>query len=200
VIAGAAVVAVGALIYGCAADGRWRLMNSDKFARPKGFRMSDQRSRLSRVTATTAPGAVIWIRGYVGAVFFFEGIQKFLYPDRLGAGRFDKAGIPAPEFFGPFDGVFEIVCGVLILAGLFTRAAVVPMIVNMLGALLITKLPILWGEAALFTDESGWWDFIHESRTDLAQLCGSMFLLIVGAGAWSLDARLSRGTTTPTSH
>lgn len=162
--------------------------------------MSGNRSWLMRLIATTAPASVIWIRLYVGAVFFFEGIQKFLYPDRLGAGRFDKAGIPAPEFFGPLDGVFEIVCGAMILAGLFTRAAAVPMIVNMLGALLITKLPIIWGAAALFTGKSGWWDFVHESRTDLAQLCGSIFLLIVGAGAWSLDARLSRSTPTVRPH
>ncbi|MCX0271567.1 DoxX family protein [Nocardia zapadnayensis] len=162
--------------------------------------MFDQRSRYGWVIATTAPAAVIWIRAYVGAVFLFEGIQKFLYPDRLGAGRFDKAGIPAPDFFGPLDGVFEIVCGAMILAGLFIRVAVLPMIVNMLGALLITKLPILWGAAALFADKSGWWDFVHESRTDLAQLCGSVFLLIVGAGAWSPDARLARGATTPAAH
>ncbi|MGW0732021.1 DoxX family protein [Streptomyces sp. NPDC002851] len=147
----------------------------------------------SRPAATSAPSAVVLIRLYVGAVFLFEGIQKFLYPDELGTGRFDKAGIPAPGFFAPLDGVFEIVCGLLLLAGLFTRLAAVPMIVNMLGALLITKLPILWGEAPLFEGESGWWDFIHESRTDLAQLCGSLFLFLVGAGAYSLDARLLAG-------
>lgn len=71
------------------------------------------------------------------------------------------------------------------------------MIVDMVGALLITKLPILWGNAPLFKNESGWWDFIHEARTDLAQLCGSLFLLIVGAGAYSLDARLGRTATAP---
>nr|WP_308122074.1 DoxX family protein [Streptomyces sp. TRM70350] len=109
--------------------------------------------------------------------------------DDLGTGRFC---IPAPGFFGPVDGVFEIVCGALILAGLATRLAAVPMVVNMLGALLITKLPILWGDAPLFEGESGWWDFIHESRTNLAQLCGSVFLLLVGAGAWSLDARFAQ--------
>ncbi|MEV6430425.1 DoxX family protein [Nocardia sp. NPDC051463] len=145
----------------------------------------------ARLTSTTAPASVILIRLYVGAVFLFEGIQKFLYPDALGTGRFDKAGIPAPGVFGPLDGIFEIVCGALLLAGLFTRLAAVPMFVDMVGALLITKLPILWGDAPLFTGKSGWWAFIHESRTDLAQLCGSLFLLVVGAGAWSLDARLN---------
>lgn len=151
--------------------------------------------RLPRPLGTSAPGAVLLIRLYVGFVFASEGILKFVRPEAQGTGRFDKAVIPAPGFFAPLDGVFEIACGLLILAGLATRLAAVPMIVNMLGALLITKLPILWGEAALFEGKSGWWDFAHESRTDLAQLCGSLFLLIVGAGAYSLDARLTRAAS-----
>ncbi|MGK8558912.1 DoxX family protein [Nocardia gipuzkoensis] len=151
---------------------------------------------ITRLTTPSAPAAVVLIRFYVGAIFLFEGIQKFLYPDQLGTGRFDKAGIPAPGFVAPLDGVFEIACGALILAGMLTRLAAIPMIVNMAGALLITKLPILWGDAPLFTKDSGWWDFVHESRTDLAILCGSLFLLLVGAGAWSLDARLRATHTT----
>ncbi|MET8405346.1 DoxX family protein [Streptomyces sp900116325] len=151
----------------------------------------------AKLTATTAPAATVLIRLYVGLVFLCEGILKFVRPDSLGTGRFAKAGIPVPGFFGPLDGVFEIVCGVLILAGLLTRLAALPMIVDMLGALLITKLPILWAGARLFKGESGWWDFAHEARTDLAQLCGSLFLLLAGAGAWSVDARLSRAATIP---
>ncbi|MFI7317089.1 DoxX family protein [Streptomyces venezuelae] len=151
----------------------------------------------AKLTATSAPAVTVLIRLYVGAVFVSEGILKFLRPDAQGTGRFDKAGIPAPGFFAPVDGFFEIACGLLILAGLLTRLAVVPMIVNMLGALLITKLPILWGDAPLFAGKSGWWDFAHESRTDLAQLCGSLFLLLAGAGALSLDARLARTAHAP---
>ena len=105
---------------------------------------------------------------------------KFLRPASLGTGRFDKTGIPAPAFFSALDGIFEIGCGVLILIGLLTRSATVPMVIDMLGALFITKAPIFWGHAPLFRGEHGWWDFIHESRVDLAQLCGSLFLLIVG--------------------
>ncbi|GAA4931727.1 DoxX family protein [Streptomyces coeruleoprunus] len=146
----------------------------------------------SRLVHTDAPGEVILVRLYVGAVFASEGVLKFLRPDALGAGRFDRAGIPAPGFLAPLDGVLEIACGLLILAGLATRLAAVPMVVDMLGALALTKLPILWGGAPLFPGESGWWDFTHASRTDLAQLCGTLFLLAVGAGAWSLDAYLSR--------
>ncbi|WP_127359347.1 DoxX family protein [Actinacidiphila soli] len=154
--------------------------------------MTPSRSWLSRAIHTGAPGAVMWIRFYVGAVFLCEGILKFLRPVALGTGRFGKAGIPAPDFFATLDGIFEIGCGVLILVGLFTRLAALLMVVDMIGALAITKLPILWGHAPLFKGESGWWDFAHESRLDLAQLCGSVFLLLVGAGHYSVDARLQR--------
>jgi uncharacterized membrane protein YphA (DoxX/SURF4 family) len=149
-------------------------------------------SWLSRVVRTTAPGAVLWIRFFVGAVFIGEGVLKFLRPDALGPGRFDRAGIPAPGFLATLDGLFEIACAVLIWVGLLTRLAAVPMVVDMVGALAITKLPILWGAAPLFTTERGWWDFAHESRLDLAMLCSSVFLLLVGAGVYSLDARLDR--------
>jgi len=148
-------------------------------------------SWLHAMVLTRAPAAVVLIRLYVGVVFTCEGVLKFLRPESLGTGRFDKAGIPAPAFFATFDGVFEIACGALILVGLLTRLAAVPMVIDMLGALLITKLPIFWGHAPLFRGEHGWWDFIHESRVDLAQLCGSLFLLLVGAGTYSIDARLT---------
>ncbi|WP_175408341.1 DoxX family protein [Streptomyces sp. TRM64462] len=148
----------------------------------------------TRLIHTEAPGEVILVRLYVGAVFASEGVLKFVRPDELGAGRFDRAGIPLPGFFASLDGILEIACGLLILAGLFTRLAAVPMLVNMAGALAITKLPILWGAAPLFPGASGWWDLAHASRTDLAQLCGALFLLAVGAGAWSADAHLSRHT------
>ena len=163
----------------------------------KGRSVGSGTEWLGRLASTRAPAAVVLIRLYVGVVFVCEGILKFLRPESLGTGRFEKAGILAPAFFATLDGVFEIGCGVLIVIGLLTRLAAIPTIVNMLGALSITKLPILWGDAPLFRKESGWWDFIHESRVDLAQLCGTLFLLIVGAGAYSLDARLSRAMPAP---
>jgi putative oxidoreductase len=150
---------------------------------------------LYQLTSTRAPGAVVLIRLYVGVIFASEGVLKFLRPEQLGPGRFDKAGIPAPTFFAYLDGVFEIACGVLILVGLLTRLAAVPMIINMIGALLITKLPILWGDAPLYRAVSGGWDFLRESRVDLAMLCGSLFLFAVGAGVYSVDARLNSART-----
>src|SRR3954470_19645116 len=99
-----------------------------------------------KLLTTHAPAAVILVRLIVGTVFLSEGIQKFLYPDALGVGRFTKIGIPAPEVLAPFVGVCEITCGVLFLLGLLTRFAAVIMIINMLVAISTTKIPILRNE------------------------------------------------------
>ena len=146
---------------------------------------------LKQYTATRASGAVALIRLYVGVIFAGEGVLKFLQPDTLGPGRFIKAGIPGGTFFAYLDGIVEIGCGLLILAGLLTRLATLPMIVDMLGALSITKVPLLWGHAPLYPKEGGFWDFFHEGRLEVAMLCGSIFLLIVGAGSVSFDARMN---------
>lgn len=134
-----------------------------------------------KITATGAPAAVILIRLVVGAVFLSEGIQKFLFPAEQGLGRFVKIGIPAPEVMAPFVGVVEIVCGALVIIGLLTRLAAIPLILDMLVAISTTKIPILL--------KSGFWAMAHEARVDWAMLLGSIFLLIVGAGALSVDAR-----------
>jgi putative oxidoreductase len=154
--------------------------------------MSQREISLAQLATTRASGAVVLIRFYVGMIFVGEGVLKFLRPEALGSGRFEKAGIPAGAVFANLDGVFEIICGVLILAGLLVRLATLPMIVDMVGALAITKLPLLWGSAPLYPKEGGFWDFFHEGRLEIAMLCGSIFLLIVGAGGLSLDARMSR--------
>ncbi|RYE55894.1 MAG: DoxX family protein [Sphingobacteriales bacterium] len=115
----------------------------------------------------------------VGAVFLSEGIQKFLFADLRGAGRFAKIGLPSPEFLGSFVGSFEIICGLLILIGLFTRLASIPLIIIMLVAIATTKLEIL--------SQQGIWEMMHAARTDWAMLLGNIFLLIKGDGAWSAD-------------
>lgn len=99
---------------------------------------------VKRLVQTSAPRSVFLIRLVVGGVFLSEGIQKFLYPAENGAGRFARIGIPSPEVMGPFVSVVEIVCGALILAGLLTRLAAIPLIVNMLVAILSTKIPTCW--------------------------------------------------------
>lgn len=123
--------------------------------------------------------AVILIRILVGWVFVSEGIQKFLFPDALGAGRFAKIGIPLPQFTAPLVGFVEIVFGVLILLGLFTRFAAIPLLVVIGTAIATTKVPMLVHQ--------GVWPMLHEARVDFSMLLGLIFLLIVGGGAASID-------------
>ena len=139
-------------------------------------------SSFRRMLSTSAPAATILVRLAVGGVFLSEGIQKFLYPGELGFGRFAKIGLPNPGFLGPFVGTFEIVCGALVILGLLTRLASIPLIVIISTAIVTTKLPML---AA-----NGFWSMAHEARTDYAMLLGALFLLIVGAGRLSVDANL----------
>lgn len=154
-------------------------------------------SFFERLLITTAPAATILVRFIVGPVFLSEGIQKFLYPDENGVGRFIKIGIPSPEMTAPFVGVVEIVCGMLLILGLLTRLAAIPLIINMLVAIVSTKIPILLGYEFLGfslrkVSYYGFWGMAHEMRTDWAMLFGSIFLLIVGAGPLSLDVILAR--------
>ncbi|MGJ1242371.1 MULTISPECIES: DoxX family protein [Sphingobacterium] len=133
-----------------------------------------------KITKTNLSKTTILIRLMVGAVFLSEGIQKFLFADTLGAGRFAKIGLPNPEFLGPFVGSFEIVCGFLILIGLLTRLVSIPLIIIMFVAIATTKSEVL--------AEKGFWEMMHGSRTDWAMLLGSIFLLIKGGGRWSIDS------------
>lgn len=119
----------------------------------------------------------------VGTVFLSEGLQKFLYSALRGAGRFEKIGLPAPEFLGYFVGSFEVLCGAFVLLGLFTRFSVIPLIVIMLVAIGATKVPMLF--------DSGFFYMAHAARTDFSMLLGSVFLLINGSGDLSLDSKFS---------
>ena len=127
--------------------------------------------------------AILLIRVLVGWVFLSEGIQKFLFPDSLGVGRFVKIGIPWPQVMAPFVGVVEIVCGTLLFVGFLTRLATVPLLINIAVALYSTKI-------ATFA-KNGLWGTLHEARTDVTMLLGLIFLLLVGGGSLALDARLA---------
>ena len=150
-----------------------------------------------KLLTSDAPAAVLLIRLLVGGIFLSEGLQKFLFADTLGAGRFVKLGIPAPQIMGPFVGGVEIVCGVLLLLGLCTRLAAIPLLITICVALLSTKLPTLLGHPVLGFSlpklaSYGFWSTLHEGRADLSMLFCLLFLLIVGAGTWSLDAKLTQ--------
>jgi putative oxidoreductase len=119
------------------------------------------------------------VRLMVGSVFLSEGIQKFLFQETLGVGRFIKIGIPAPQFMAPFVGFVEIFFGTLLLVGLLTRLASVPLTINILVAIATTKIPMLF--------EGGFWKMAHESRVDWSMLLGLTCLLLAGGGRWSFD-------------
>lgn len=133
---------------------------------------------------TSAPAATVFIRIMVGGIFLSEGIQKFLFFDTLGAGRFAKIGIPEPAIMAILVALFEMDCGIFILCGFFTRVATIPLVVDISIAMITTKIPILI--------KSGFWAMAHEARTDFSMLLGLIFLLIVGAGPWSIDADIIR--------
>lgn len=120
----------------------------------------------------------ILIRLLVGAVFLSEGIQKFLFSNALGVGRFIKIGIIYPEYSAPFVGAVEIICGILLLIGLFTRIASLMLFITISVAIVTTKFPML---------QSSFWRFAHESRTDFSMFIGTLFLMIKGGGYWSVD-------------
>ena len=147
---------------------------------------------------TRAEGWTILVRLMVGLVVFFpEGIQKLVFPEILGSGRFANIGIPYPVVMGPLVGTVEIVCGALIILGLFTRLAAIPLIIIMLVAITSTKLPIwaghdIWIFHVPKIARYGFWSMAHEARDDFLMLLGSIYLLIAGSGAWSLDAMLAR--------
>lgn len=121
------------------------------------------------------------IRLAVGLIFLSEGIQKYLFPDSLGTGRFEKMGFSHPSFWAYFTGTFEIVCGILILLGLLTRLAVIPLLAIMLVAFITTKYPLLL--------DKGFWAMAHDYRTDFAMTLLLLYLLINGGGNHSLDKR-----------
>src|SRR5690606_27893149 len=149
------------------------------------------------VMRTTASPWIVLVRLAVGLIFLPEGIQKLVFADILGTGRFAGIGIPWADVTGPFVGLVEIVCGALILIGLFTRLAAVPLVITMIVAIVTTKIPIWLGHDWLIfhvrdLSRYGFWSFMHETRTDWAMLTCALYLLAVGGGRGSLDDVLNR--------
>jgi len=146
------------------------------------------------------PRAIILLRLMAGAVFFWEGVMKFVFPNQ-GVGRFTKLGFPAPHFTATADGWLEIVGGLLLLTGLLTRAIAIPFIVEMLVAMASTKIPLYLGTSPLplppVPPQIGFWAVLHEIRSEYAQFLTCAFLLMVGPGVWSIDALFARRRARP---
>ena len=142
---------------------------------------------LSIVFGTINDSRCVLPRLIVGLVFLSEGIQKFLFPELVGAVRFEKIGFSNPEFMATFVASFEIVCGTLILLGFSVRISAVPLFIIMMTAFFTTKIPILM--------ERGFWSMAHEARTDFAMTLLLIHLLIFGGGRWSIDSKINRYLT-----
>jgi putative oxidoreductase len=130
----------------------------------------------------------------VGGVFLASGVIKFLFANQ-GAGRFAKIGLPAPEQLAGFVGAVEIIGGALLMLGLFTRLAAIPLVIDMVVAIATTKVPLLFGpgpEPVSALPKVGFWAFAYQARLDVAMLMAAGYLLAVGAGLWSIDGVLSR--------
>jgi putative oxidoreductase len=125
--------------------------------------------------------AALLLRIVVGWVFLTEGIQKFLFPAALGVGRFAKIGIPWPNITAPFVGGVEIICGMLLIIGLLTRVAAIPLLIDIAVAIATTKIPMLLHQ--------GFWPAMHEGRTDFCMLLGLIAILCIGGGYISCDAK-----------
>jgi putative oxidoreductase len=128
------------------------------------------------------PASILLIRLAVGLIFFTQGILKYIDPN-MGVARFTRIGFSHPYFTAHFVGSFEIVCGIFVLLGLWTRAAAFPLLIVIATAIATTKLP------ELSRAGQGFWYMVSDARTDFAMLCSLLFLVSAGGGAWSLDAR-----------
>ena len=138
--------------------------------------------------------ATIAVRGAVGAVFVVSGLLKFAFENQ-GPGRFAKIGLPDPAQLAYFVGSVEVVAGTMLIVGLFTRLATIPLMIDMLVAVATTKVPLLFGpgpEPVAAIPKTGLWAFAYQARLDLTMLTACAYLLVVGAGLWSLDAFLAR--------
>src|SRR5215469_3426126 len=144
---------------------------------------------------TTGPKSTLLLRLMAGGVFLWEGILKFVYTNQ-GVGRFTKLGMPFPHFTADFVACLEILGGLLLLSGLMTRLIAVPFLIEMIVAILSTKLSLYLGTSPLPLPPApprvGIWAVFHEIRSDYAQLLTTAFLLINGPGKWSLDALVHR--------
>jgi uncharacterized membrane protein YphA (DoxX/SURF4 family) len=144
---------------------------------------------------TNGPPSTLLLRLMAGGVFLSEGILKFVYTNQ-GVGRFTKLGFPWPQLTATFVGSLEIVGGLMLIAGLLTRLTAIPFLIEMVVAILSTKISLYLGTSPLplppAPPKVGFWAVMHETRSDYAQLLTVAFLLLAGPGRWSLDALLAR--------
>jgi putative oxidoreductase len=150
--------------------------------------MANSKNFKQTIISTVHDNRAIIVRLIVGLIFLSEGIQKYLFPELVGTGRFEKIGFADPAFWAYFTGTIEIICGSLILLGLLTRLAAIPLFIIMMTAFVTTKWPMLINK--------GFWTMAHEYRTDFAMTLLLIYLFIYGAGKWSIDSKIYKPSIT----
>jgi putative oxidoreductase len=145
--------------------------------------MKTNKGSIMNIFNTQKGNSAFLVRLTVGLIFLTEGVQKYLFPELLGTGRFNTIGFSNPAFWAYFTATFEIICGALIIIGLITRIASVPLIIIMITAFISTKLPILI--------HKGFWPWAHEYRTDFAMTVLLLYLIIYGSGNLSVDSKIN---------
>ena len=98
--------------------------------------------------------------------------------------------LPSLRDRAALEWVVEIACGVLVVIGLLTCPAAVPLLIDISGAIVLTRLPEL--RPGGFGGVEGFWDVAHDARTDFAMLLGLIFLPRAGPGRWSLDSVIAQ--------
>ena len=140
-----------------------------------------------RLVRTQGAGLAI-LRVVVGIVFFVHGFQKLFFVGFGGvAGMMEGLGVPAPGLFAVILTLVELLGGLALILGLFTRLAAIPLAVDMLVATLMVHLPN--GFSVL---PNGGYEFT------LVLLAASVALAVAGPGEASLDRLLASRTNNPT--
>jgi|SRR5712692_3519723 len=127
------------------------------------------------------------VRLLLGVVFIISGWGKLHNLDTV-TQFFTQLHIPAPGFNAALVAMTELVCGALVLVGLLTRLAVIPLIITMIVAIITVKMEDLNGFRDLLRIE------------ELHYIVFFVWLAIAGAGALSLDALFGRRLERPDKH
>lgn len=140
-----------------------------------------------KILVTEPDNTFFLIRFMVGFYFLAGGVLKFAYPELQEIGFYSSFGGVTAGSIVTVISALELICGLMIVAGFFTRIAAIPLLLIVGFTVFIGKFPILL--------EEGFWLMAHISRIDFAMFLGCVFLLINGSGMWSIDWKIQNRVT-----